>query len=95
MSLQVLPVEHADAKLNENPKLRASFHTLRHTYASRMVQAGVDLYRVQRLLGHSTPIMTARYSKLADADLKEAVETMERAAEVKKGAKVIHLRKEA
>lgn len=87
-----------DAKLNENiddPKLRASFHTLRHTYASRMVQAGVDLYRVQRLLGHSTPIMTARYSKLADADLKEAVETMERAAEAKKGAKVIRLRKKA
>ena len=86
----------ADAKLNENiddPKLRASFHTLRHTYASRMVQAGVDLYRVQRLLGHSTPIMTARYSKLADADLKKAVETMERAAEVKKGAKVIKLKR--
>jgi integrase len=85
-----------DAKLNDNiddPKLRASFHTLRHTYASRMVQAGVDLYRVQRLLGHSTPVMTARYSKLADADLKEAVETMERAAEVKKGAKVIRLRR--
>lgn len=85
-----------DAKLNENiddPKLRASFHTLRHTYASRMVQAGVDLYRVQRLLGHSTPVMTARYSKLADADLKEAVETMERAAKIKKskGAKVIQM----
>jgi len=88
----------ADAKLNEDiddPKLRASFHTLRHTYASRMVQAGVDLYRVQRLLGHSTPIMTARYGKLADDDLKEAVETMERAAERKKGAKVIQLRKKA
>lgn len=87
-----------DAKLNENvddPKLRASFHTLRHTYASRMVQAGVDLYRVQRLLGHSTPVMTARYSKLADADLKEAVVTMERATDVKKGAKVIQLRKKA
>ena len=88
----------ADAKLNENiddSKLRASFHTLRHTYASRMVQAGVDLYRVQRLLGHSTPVMTARYSKLADADLKEAVETMERAGDVKKDGKVIRLRKKA
>lgn len=86
----------ADARLNDNvedPKMRASFHSLRHTYASRMVQAGVDLYRVQRLLGHSTPVMTARYSKPADADLKEAVETMERAVVVKKGAKVIRLRR--
>ena len=85
-----------DAKLNENtddPKLKASFHSLRHTYASRLVQAGVDLYRVQRLLGHSTPVMTARYSKLADTDLKKAVETMERAAEIKKGAKVIKLKR--
>ena len=60
-----------------DPKLKASFHTLRHTYASRLVQAGVDLYRVQRLLGHSTPVMTQRYSKLADDDLRLAVEAME------------------
>ena len=79
----------------ENSKMRVSFHTLRHTYASRLVQAGVDLYRVQRLLGHSTPVMTARYSKLADDDLKKAVESMERAAEIKNGhsAKVVPLKK--
>jgi integrase len=87
----------ADAELNdgvENKKMRTSFHTLRHTYASRMVQAGVDLYRVQRLLGHSTPIMTARYSKLADDDLKQAVQAMEQAARVNKHkGKVVPIRK--
>ena len=89
-----------DAKLNdgiENPKLKASFHTLRHTYASRLVQAGVDLYRVQKLLGHSTPVVTQRYAKLADTDLKEAVEKMERKNEVdkkqSKRAKIIKLRR--
>ena len=87
-----------DAKLNddiEDPKMKASFHSLRHTYASRLVQAGVDLYRVQRLLGHSTPVMTARYSKLADDDLRRAVNAMERATTIKnnKKAKVIQLRK--
>jgi integrase len=89
----------ADAKLNdgvENKKLRASFHTLRHTCASRLVQAGVDLYRVQRLLGHSTPVMTARYSKLADADLKQAIQAMEHAGKIKASkGKVIKMRKKA
>lgn len=90
----------ADAKLNagiEDQKMRASFHTLRHTYASRLVQSGVDLYRVQRLLGHSTPVMTSRYSKLADDDLKQAVEKMEERGrlqqEKKKGTKVIPLKR--
>ncbi len=89
-----------DAGLNEgvdNPKLKASFHCLRHTYASRLVQAGVDLYRVQRLLGHSTPVMTARYSKLADSDLKAAVEKMEQKNEIDRnrpeGSKIIRLHK--
>lgn len=69
-----------DSKLNEDVddnKMKVSFHSLRHTYASRMVQNGVDLYRLQRLLGHSTPTLTARYAKLADDDLKKAVEQME------------------
>ena len=36
------------------------FHDLRHTFATRLVQAGVDLYKVQRLFGHKSPMMTQR-----------------------------------
>ena len=75
-----------DSLINQgvtDSKMRVSFHTLRHTYASRLVQQGVDLYRVQRLLGHSTPTLTARYAKLADEDLHEAVATMERKERMK------------
>lgn len=43
----------------------ASFHTLRHTAASWMVQAGVDLYGVGQMLGHKTPRMTQRYAHLS------------------------------
>lgn len=69
-------------KLNQDvvdPKKKVTFHTLRHTYASRLVKSGVDLYRVQKLMGHSSIRQTERYSHLANSDLKEAVRKMEEA----------------
>ncbi len=58
---------------------RASYHTLRHTAASLMVQAGVPLYEVQKVLGHSTPIMTERYAHLAPQHLRGAIDALDRA----------------
>jgi site-specific recombinase XerD len=52
------------------------FHTLRHTYASWLVMSGVDLYTVQKLMGHSTMSMTERYSHLASDHLKKAVKML-------------------
>jgi len=46
------------------------FHDLRHTFATRLVRAGVDIVSVQHLLGHSKITMTARYAhSLADAKI--------------------------
>jgi len=68
------------------------FHTLRHTYASWLVMSGVDLYTVQRLMGHSTIAMTERYSHLAPDYLKKAVKTFEaNFSEQKKDGKLIYL----
>ncbi len=52
------------------------WHDLRHSFASRLVMAGVDLRTVQELLGHKTIAMTVRYSHLAPTHLQEAVERL-------------------
>jgi integrase len=49
-------------------------HDLRHSFASRVKRGGADLYVVQRLLGHSSPLMTQRYAHLQPDDLRAAVE---------------------
>ena len=52
------------------------WHDLRHTFASRLVMAGVDLRTVQELMGHKAISMTVRYSHLAPTHLQEAVERL-------------------
>ena len=50
-----------------------SWHTLRHTAASRRVMAGVDLVSVKEILGHRNIQTTMRYSHLDPRHLRDAV----------------------
>jgi len=50
-----------------------TWHCLRHTFASRLVMAGVPLRKVQELMGHKTIAMTCRYAHLAPEHLQDAV----------------------
>lgn len=60
-----------------DPRLKIVFHTLRHTFASWLVQQGTPLYTVAKLMGHSTLAMTERYAHLAPEGLRTAVRKME------------------
>jgi integrase len=58
-----------------------TFHDLRHTFASRLVMAGVDLPTVQALMGHKTIAMTMRYTHLAPGHKRTAIAVLDRSIE--------------
>ena len=53
-----------------------TWHCNRHTFASRLVMAGVDIRTVAQLMGHSTIQMTMRYSHLAPEHNQAAVDRL-------------------
>jgi integrase len=82
----VFPGKHGGQRTNTNAvnafkkeaKLPADFrplHGLRHNFASLLVESGIDLYRVQRLLTHKSAAMTQRYAHLKDKALRDAAST--------------------
>jgi integrase len=54
-------------------KKNVTVHSLRHTYASHLVMAGVDLATVKTLLGHADIHTTMRYAHLAPDHLQDAI----------------------
>ena len=70
-----------ELKLNEgitDTRQKLTFHSLRHTYASWLVDRGIELYDVKQLLGHRSIELTQRYSHLSDKRLIEDVKEFER-----------------
>jgi integrase len=53
------------------------FHDLRHCFATRLAQAGIDLYKISKLLGHEDIRMTQRYSHHCPESLRDGVKVLE------------------
>ena len=54
------------------------FHDLRHTFATRLVQSGIDLYTVSKLLGHRDITTTQRYAHHYPESLRSGVEVLDK-----------------
>lgn len=78
--LSVSTVQKAlrDTILRTGMRKRCSVHTLRHSFATHLLEGGTDLFYIQQLLGHASPRTTTIYLHLSRKDLSLITNPLDR-----------------
>ncbi len=72
---------------------KLTFHGLRHTYASWLVESGVSIYVVREMLGHASTAMSERYSHVGQNSMRDAVKNLEQLLNNGQTGKVVSINK--
>lgn len=75
--LTVHGLKHWVKRLNESSGVRFHLHRFRHTFACNLATANVGLIKIQKLMGHTDPKMTATYLRsISTEDLRDDIDKL-------------------
>jgi len=82
ISTKVIQIAFRCARKKSGIKKPASVHTLRHSFATHLLESGVDIFILQRLLGHSRLSTTSKYIHIQRSNLKAITSPLDLMQEV-------------